>query len=196
MHHHALSRSLRSAFPACLLLAAIAPMACAVAIEPELHDDEGGSAGTLTVGGTSAGTGVVTPQAGTTSTAFGGTSPTAGSSSSSGTTSSAGKGGSISSGGKTSSGGQSQGGTSSAGKGTGGVTTAGKGTGGSTSTGCGPLKAWKGGDSTLTIDAGEVIQWMGKRYKATASIAYPNAECAPDMPATWCATWFTADGSC
>jgi len=43
---------------------------------------------------------------------------------------------------------------------------------------------------------GEVIQWMGKRYKATTTIAYPNNECAPDNPTDWCASWFEPDGDC
>lgn len=73
---------------------------------------------------------------------------------------------------------------------------AGAGTAGSTGTGCGGLKTWKGGDSTLQIAQGEVIQWMGKRYKATTTIAYPNNECVPDEPVDWCASWFEADGDC
>lgn len=66
----------------------------------------------------------------------------------------------------------------------------------STGAGCTGLKTWKGGDSTLQIKQGEVIEWMGKRYQATKPIEYPNNECVPTAPVAWCADWFTADGSC
>jgi hypothetical protein len=50
--------------------------------------------------------------------------------------------------------------------------------------------------ASMMIKADEVIQWMGKRYKATQAIDWTNAECKPDNPVEWCATWFTADGDC
>jgi hypothetical protein len=92
-------------------------------------------------------------------------------------------------------GGTGAGGKTSTGGGGGTMTNAGSGGTGSGS-GCAGLKMWKGGDSTLTIAEGEVVQWMGKRYKANAAIAYPNTECAPDKPVDWCKDWFTADGDC
>jgi hypothetical protein len=188
MSNHALSRSLRSIFCTSVLLFAPMPLACAVATEPELGDDDGGMAGGLAHGGMSAGTGPVVTYAG--SNAFGGTSsPATGGNPSVGSPSTAGRGGVSGGGGKP--GGQA--GMSSAGMSAGGASGGGA---GASSNGCGTLKSWKGGDPNLTIAAGEVIQWMGKRYKATVSIAYPNAECAPDAPAMWCAAWFTAGGNC
>lgn len=175
------SRALRAGW----LVIALVPLACAVAIEPELKDDGAApragtsSAGTTSVGSTSA---------------MGGTSVSAGTSSG-GTSSSAGKpstGGSSSAG----SGAGGKGGTGGKGGAGGSGGTAGATTGGGSSTGCGGLKTWKGGDSTLQIAQGEVIQWMGKRYKATTTIAYPNMECAPDDPVDWCANWFESDGDC
>jgi hypothetical protein len=188
------SSTIRSILRSSFLAALLVPLACAVATEPELGDDEaGGSTGQA---GAKAGAPPIT--AGTTS-AFGGTgSLPMGGAASAGM---AGKGGMTSSGGKAS-GGAAQGGTSNAGAshggagGSGGGAAGSGGNGGAVSNGCGALKAWKGGDSTLTIAAGEVVQWKGKRYKASASIAYPNTECAPDAPAMWCASWFTPDGDC
>ena len=185
MSNHALSRLLRSAFCTSVLLLTGLPLACAVAIEPELGDDDGGMAGSLAYGGMSAGMGPVVTYAG--SNAFGGSSPATDGNPSAGSPSMAGKGGVSGGGGKT---GGGQAGMSAAGM------SAGGGSAGGSSNGCGTLKSWKGGDPNLSIASGEVIQWMGKRYKATASIAYPNAECAPDAPAMWCATWFTSDGNC
>jgi hypothetical protein len=111
-----------------------------------------------------------------------------GSTSTAGTSSAGGKAGSGSGGkaGSTSAGG-------AAGSSSGGTTNSG---GSGSLTGCSGVKKWVSADSTLTIAEGEVVQWMGKRYKATQSIAYPNAECAPDMPKDWCKGWFTADGDC
>lgn len=174
---------------------ALLPLACAVATEPESRDDgDPPKAGTTSAAGSSS---AGTSSVGSTS-ATGGTSATAGTSNG-GTTSVAGKpttggaGGTGTAG--TGSGGK--GGTATAGAGgKGGTATAGTTTGGGTSTGCGGLKTWKGGDSTLQIAQGEVIQWMGKRYKATTTIAYPNNECAPDEPVDWCASWFESDGDC
>ena len=181
-----------------LVAAPCVPLACAVATEPELTDtDGGGSAG---LAGAKAGSPPILGTAGTPGNAFGGTSsmPSGGAGSTAGTSAAAGKAGGTSGGGKASAGAGGQAGMSSGGAnhGGGGAGGASGGKGGAPSNGCGTLKAWKGGDSTLTIAAGEVVQWMGKRYKATASIAYPNTECAPDMPAMWCATWFTPDGDC
>ena len=187
MSNHALSRSLRSACCTSLLLLAGAHLACAVATEPDLSDDEGGTAGGLAHGGMSAGMGPVVTYAG--SNAFGGTSAGM-SGNTSGSPSTAGKGG-VSGGGGKASGGQA--GMSAAGMSAGGAS---GGSAGASSNGCAGLKAWKGGDSTLSIAAGEVIQWMGKRYKATTSIPFPNQQCAPDAPAMWCETWFTSDGNC
>jgi hypothetical protein len=87
-------------------------------------------------------------------------------------------------------GGAGKGGSSSAGSNAGGAPM-----GGSGPTGCGSLRTWMPATSMM-IKPAEVIQWMGKRYKATQSIDWTNAECAPDAPADWCKTWFTADGSC
>lgn len=171
-------------------LVALLPLACAVATEPELRDDgDSPRAGTASISGSSS--------AGTTS--VGSTSASGGTAARAGTNA----GGSSPMAGKPSVGGAGSSGSSSGGKG--GTATAGAGgkgggagagTAGSTGTGCGGLKTWKGGDSTLQIAQGEVIQWMGKRYKATTTIAYPNNECAPDEPVDWCASWFEADGDC
>ena len=195
--HHA-SRQVRSSVARLVFCAALfGPLACAVAIEPELTDTEGGS-GAAGLAGAKAGSPPIVGTAGSPGNAFGGTGPMpSGGGGQAGVSAAAGKGGMVSGGGKPSGGG-GQGGMSSAGAGHGGGGAGGAsgGKGGAPSNGCGALKAWKGGDSTLTIAAGEVVQWMGKRYKATASIAYPNTECAPDMPATWCAGWFTPDGDC
>src|SRR5258706_12042140 len=93
------------------LFACLLPLACAVAIEPELPADDG-AAGIHTVGGTSAGTSSVIVSAGT-SNAFGGSATTGGNSasgsssggnSSSGASTTGGKGGVASTGGKSSGG--------------------------------------------------------------------------------------------
>lgn len=168
------------------------PLACAVATEPELKDYEGGGAAGLA--DTKAGSPPTSGTAGSPSNAFGGTgSMPSGGTAHAGASAAAGKGGMVSGGGKPSGGGGQSSAGANHGAGAGGAS---GGTGGAPSNGCSALKAWKGGDSTLTIAAGEVVQWMGKRYKATAAIAYPNAECVPDMPAAWCAEWFTPDGDC
>jgi hypothetical protein len=60
---------------------------------------------------------------------------------------------------------------------------------------CSGLRPWVS-NMSMQIKQDEVIQWMGKRYKATLAIEWTNAECAPDAPVEWCKTWFTADGSC
>ena len=192
------SATVRSLLRLGFFAALFVPLACAVAIEPELGDDEAG--GNTGQAGAEARAPPITGTAGST-TAFGGTgSMPMGGAGSGGMPGTAGKGGATSGGGKAA-GGAGSGGMASAGAGhggaggsSGGSTTGGS--GGAVSNGCGALKAWKGGDSTLTIAAGEVVQWKGKRYKATASIAYPNTECAPDAPAMWCANWFTPDGEC
>ncbi len=170
---------------------ALFPLACAVAIEPELKDDEqqprAGSASLA--GASSAGT-----SSGGSASSMGGSVSRSGSGS-----------GGSSTAGKPSTGGSGAAGNSSGGKGgaagaggagTGAGGQSGAGTAGSTSAGCSSLKSWKGGDPTLQIAAGEVIQWMGKRYKATAAVAYPNADCVPDNPVEWCAGWFEPDGDC
>jgi hypothetical protein len=48
----------------------------------------------------------------------------------------------------------------------------------------------------FTVAKGAEIQWMGKKYVANQAITFPNTECAPDAPAAYCASWFTAEGSC
>jgi hypothetical protein len=188
-------------------------LGCAVGIEPDLDADAPrGSSGK---GGGSSGSNsppIVPANAGNKSTS-GGTGAFGGTSTSGGTTSTSGKGGDTSTAGKGGSGSSSgtggSGGASSAGMGgKGGVagtsaggsaTTAGSGGkagGGTGPTSCGDATPWVGADSTLTIAEGETVSWKGKRYVAKTNIAYPNAECAPDAPATWCADWFTADGDC
>jgi hypothetical protein len=165
------------------------PLACAVATEPDVQNDgDTPQAGTLSVAGTTS-VGSTSSIGGSGSTA--GTSSQAGTTSNAGTTSTAGK-----PSGGSGSGGSASGGSASGGSASGGKPSGGSSAGGSSSTGCGSLKTWKGGDPTLQIAAGEVIQWMGKRYKANEAIAYPNTECAPDKPTDWCAKWFTADGDC
>jgi hypothetical protein len=198
---------LRAAALVCLL-----PLACAVATEPELDGDDSplvtsGSGGSSTnnpspagttggskniASGGSAASGSPSASGGTSSTGKGGTSTQSGGSSSS-AGSSAGKSNGVTggSGGKTSTGGSSSGSGGSAIAGSGGT-----GSGGGAATSCGNATAWKGGDPTLTISEGETVSWKGKRYVATTNIAYPNAECAPDAPAAWCAEWFMADGDC
>ena len=179
--------------------ALLGPLACAVASEPELSDSEDGASG---LAGAKAGSPPIIGTAGAHSNAFGGTgSMSVGGAGAAGMSASAGKGGMVSSGGKPAGGGQAgmssaganHGGGGSGGGGSGGAS---GGNGGAPANACGTLKAWKGGDSTLTIAEGEIVQWKGKRYKATAAIAYPNTECAPDAPAMWCANWFTSDGDC
>jgi hypothetical protein len=192
--HDAFSQIRSAMLRSSMLFALLVPLACAVAIEPDpAGDEEGGSGG---VAGSNAGAPPSISGAGmTTPHAFGGTGSMPMTGGAAGMPGSAGRGGMVSSGGKPS-GGAGQGGMSSAGTNHGGSGGASGGSGGAVSNGCSALKAWKGGDSTLTIAAGEVVSWKGKRYKATASIAYPNTECAPDAPAMWCANWFTADGDC
>jgi hypothetical protein len=176
--------SLRSALRVSLLLGTLGPLACAVEEQDFPDADGGGDGGSLTVSGSSNGGSLVTT-AGKTSTggnnAFGGASSTAGSTS---------KAGSTSQGGKTGDGGAGKGGSASAGSNAGGMTMGGSGT-----TGCTALRTWMP-EMSMKIMPGEVIQWMGKRYKATQAIDWTNTTCKPDAPADWCANWFTADGSC
>jgi hypothetical protein len=188
------SMSFRSAFRISLFVWSVAPLACAVATgEPDADPDDGGGSGggSLIMGGGSSGGAALTTagksqQIGGTGSVFGGTG-----------SSTAGKGGSTSSGGKTSSAGE--GGSSSsagqAGSSSAGSPAAGSGSGGTGTGSCGALRTWVPATSMM-IEPDEVIQWMGKRYKATQAIDWTNAECKPDAPAAWCAAWFTADGSC
>jgi hypothetical protein len=186
--------SLRSALRVSLLLGTLGSLACAVE-ETDFPADDGGGGdgGTLTVSGSSNGGSPIMTTAGKTSmpmggsNAFGGTVSTAGSPSKGGSTSMGGKAGD---GGKTGDGGGSKGGSGSAGSNTGGTMS-----GGSGGTGCTALRTWTPAMSMM-IKPDEVIQWMGKRYKATQAIDWTNAECKPDAPAPWCSSWFTADGSC
>ncbi len=69
--------------------------------------------------------------------------------------------------------------------------------GGSSSGGsCDGLRTWQGNDWQFTVQQGEVIQYNGVRYQANQYIGYPNGECAPDHPASWCSSWFTNLGAC
>jgi len=150
-------------------------------------DASGGSGGDMVV--TAGGGAVSTSNGGGTSVggqlAFGGTSGMV-----SGGASSSGAGGLGSAAGGAHAGGGA--GTSSGGSGTAGSGTAGS----SSGAGCTGLKTWDGGNYMFTLKAGDEIQWKGKKYKAAMDITYPNTDCAPDAPATYCAGWFMAEGSC
>jgi hypothetical protein len=186
-------------------LVSLSTVACAVATEPDAPDDDGkggthssagssSSAGSITIAGSSSAFGGTSSETGGTSSMTAGTSSSAGTSSMGGSTSTA---GTSSAGGKAGSGSGGKGGGTGAGGAAGsssGGTTNTSGSGNSTS--CSGVKKWVSADSTLTIAVGEVVQWMGKRYKATQAISYPNKECEPDHPVDWCKGWFTADGDC
>lgn len=184
--------SVRSAFQTCVLVCCVMPFACAVATEdfPGLDGDAGSGgkgsnvAGSLGVSGSNDG--------GTPTSTGGKPSSTAGSNAFGGTVSSGGKGGSTSTGGKP---GTAGGGGMMSTAGSAGSPTAGSSSGGSGGMGCSGLKMWIS-EMSLGAAQGEVIQWMGKRYKANMMVGWANGECVPDKPMSWCASWFTADGSC
>ena len=181
-----LSRSaqLKAALGCSLLLVSL-PLACAVGVEPAFEDiapeggtRAGGGAGPIAVLPTTD----PAPTTGGSRNPFGGATATGG-------VAAGGKGGNASAGSAGSRSGGAGGSDAAAGASTGGA-------GGGSTTGCATLKTWQGGEHTFTVAAGEVIQWMGKRYKATAAITYANPECKPDDPMEWCKAWFSADGDC
>jgi hypothetical protein len=61
---------------------------------------------------------------------------------------------------------------------------------------CNGLPTWQGNNYQFTPKAGDMIQLNGRKYKANVNISYPNAECAPNAPASWCANWFSDQGAC
>src|SRR5690606_25734027 len=60
---------------------------------------------------------------------------------------------------------------------------------------CG-LPVWQGGNWQFTVQQGQEIEHLGRKYRANQYIGYPIAECAPNAPASWCANWFTDLGTC
>jgi hypothetical protein len=190
----------RHRFPSLLHLTiygalACAAFACAVGVDPEPSqgDDDSERGGSLNVGGTGVPLTGGSSSAGK-STPFGGSSSTGGADDGAGGDETP-AGGSVSNGGSSSAG-TSSAGTSSAGSSSAGTSSAGTSSGGSGSTECGGVKAWAPGDYMLTLQAGDVVHWKGKRYKANQAIDYPNPECSPDAPMAWCAGWFSPDGDC
>ena len=66
-----------------------------------------------------------------------------------------------------------------------------------TSGGCERLPVWQGDGQQLVLTAGMQLQHEGQKYEVTAEAqAWPNSQCVPRNPATWCESWWISLGPC
>jgi len=65
-----------------------------------------------------------------------------------------------------------------------------------TATECGHVQSWVSNDWRLSFSEGEIVEHLGELYRANQSISYPNAECAPNDPVSWCESWFSPLDGC